>query len=160
MSTPAIHQIVLSMQTALRAIQQSSGYNYSILSTSVLVDPSNIVTAPLTETPVMVLGHRIEPVDRDFKGTKPTSVQDRWRITIEAIVDVENDLDDNSKKMAARFRLAQDVEKALTQDLQRGGLALYTYVMQDSAYPDVDSQNRFYMEIPVEVLMQRTYGIL
>ena len=62
--------------------------------------------------------------------------------------------------MIARFLFAQDIEKALTADPTRGGIALYTYVMQDSAYPDADSNTRLYMEIPVEVLMQRVYGVV
>lgn len=160
MSTPFITQIVENMATALRAISTASGYNNTILASSVRVDPANITMFPATETPIVCLGHRIEPVSKDFTGSKPVSVKERWRITLEVVLDVENDVEDNSKKMTARFLFAQDVERALVVDPQRGGLALYTYVMQDSAYPDVDSNTRLYMEIPVEVLMQRVYGVV
>lgn len=159
MSIPLIYDIVADMQAALQGISTASGYNFDVLSTSVMIDPKNINTMPVSETPLLVLGHRVEPVSRDFTGSRPVSVKERWRITIEAIVDVENDLDDTSKKLMARAQFAQDVERALTADPQRGLKALYTYVGQDSAYPDVDNQNRFYMEIPVEVLVQRVYGV-
>lgn len=159
MSEPLIYQVILNIQTALRGISQSTGYNYTVRSSSVIVDPANVIVAPLTETPIFVIGHRVEPVgERSFTTSRPNAVKERWRVTMEIVVDVENDLEDGSKKAAARFRLVQDIERALTVDPTRGGIALYTYVMQDTAYPDIESQTRLYLEVPVDILMQRSYG--
>jgi hypothetical protein len=153
-SIPALVQIVKNMQTALRNIKAVDGYNNTI--EAVIVDPTNELIS--YAIPAIGLGHLIEPMEKKFNTSKPVAVQERWKITLEVVLEVQNDLDDTQKKFAARMAMAADVEYALTRDCQRGGLALYTYVGQDSAWPDISVVNRFYMQIPVEILMQRAYG--
>jgi hypothetical protein len=112
---------------------------------------------PATETPFLVIGHRVEPVSRDFKGSRPTAIQERWRFVLEAALDAPGS--DTARKLTASAQFAADVEVACVQDPQRGALALYTYVMQPTTYTGLANQNRLYVEVPIEVLVQRQYGV-
>lgn len=156
MSVPVILSIVLNMQTALQAITASAGYFNTIKPTSVVLDAVALMSVSPTELPYIVLGHRVEPIERSFATSRPVAIQDRWRITLEARIDQPGT--GSARKLTVLSQLEADIEKALTVDPQRGGLALYTYVQQGTRYTGLPDQDMTYLEIPVEVLLQRAYG--
>src|SRR4051812_36651351 len=119
MSTPVVLAIVLNMQTSLQAISKAGGYFNDVKATSVVLDPEPLINAAATEVPKMVVGHRVEPIERNFRGSKPVSIQDRFRIVIEAVLDVSGGTD-TARKLTAIAELVADVEQALCVDLQRG----------------------------------------
>lgn len=156
MSAPVLLSIVLNMQAAIQAIAVSGGYFYDVKATSVILNPKPLAAVPTTEVPFLIVGHRVDAVLRNFTGSRPVSIQDRWRVVIEGRIDAP--ADDTASKLTAFSNFTADLEKALLVDPQRGGLALYTYVQQPIPYMGDDSQSQLYFEQPVEVLLQRAYG--
>lgn len=160
MSVPTLLAIVLNMQAALQGISRAGGYHYDVKADSVLTRPTNLQTVAIPDVPVMVLGHDLQAVQprgfgRSRSGTLG-AISDRWRITIVARVDAISD--DAEGCITAFADLASDLEVSLTRDLQRGGLASYTYVMQPIPHFGLMAQSQVYLEQPVEVLLDRPYG--
>lgn len=161
MSVPVILAIVTSLQSALQGISTGRGDFYDVQSSSVVLDAVPLATIPPTQVPFLVVGHRVEPMDRDFGrsgrgGTRLGSIVDRWRITVEARVDAPGI--DTARKMTALRNLEADIEKAVLVDSRRGGLALMTYPMQGLVYTGLANQNMCFLEVPLEVLVQRNLG--
>lgn len=161
MSVPVILAIVTSIQTALQGITTAGGYFYDIQPSSVVLDARALNTIPATEIPFLVVGHRVEPMHREYGrsgrgGGRFGAIEDRWRITIEARVDA-NGLD-TFKKMTALAELEADIEKALVVDPRRGGLALFTYPMPANRFTGLANQNMCFLEFPAEVLLARNLG--
>jgi hypothetical protein len=160
MSIPVILSVVASMQTALQAIATASGYYNDVKPTSVVLDaPTSLSAVSPTEVPYFVLGHLVDPVNRDWhrsRGGTLGAIQDRWRITVEARVDANGTT--TSRKRTALAQLEADIEKALTVDLFRGGLAEYTFVMQATGSMGLGNQNITYLSVPVDVLISRPYA--
>lgn len=159
MSTPVLLSVVLSLQTALQAISTASGYFNDLKASSVVLDATPLSAIPPTEVPFLVIGHLVAPVERDWHRSRSGAlgaIQDRWKITLEAVIDAPGM--GTARKLTALTNFEADVEKAVTVDLQRGGLALYTYVMQGTRYTGLANQNRCYIEIPIDVLLSRPYA--
>lgn len=157
MSVPVLLSIVLNMQAALQTITAANGYNYDIAATSVVLDPEPpLGEVPSSSTPFLRLGHLIEPVSRDFKS-KPYALQDRWRIVVQGIVDCQGFA--AGELVAARAQLEADVERALMVDPTRGGFALFTYPQQSTMDGPMPNEVRAYIDVPVEVLVQRRAGV-
>lgn len=157
MSAPVLLAIVLNMQTALQAISVGSGYFNTVKPTSVVLDDVELLTIPSTETPYFIVGHLVEPVARNFETTKPTGILEKWRVTVDARIDAPGT--GTARKLTALTQLEADVEKALCVDLQRGGLAQYTYTGQATCYTNFAQQNIAMLRIPVEILLRREYGV-
>jgi hypothetical protein len=162
MSAPVLLSVVLSMQTALQAITRAGGYFYDVKTTSVRTKPEPMLPIDPNETPLILLGHKLEPVSRDFAGSRPVSLKERWRITLDVRVDTISD--DLVGGLTAFTNLAADIEKALTVDITANREiwsgtphVLYVYVMQPIPQFGLIPQGQVYFEQPVEVLFQRTY---
>jgi hypothetical protein len=162
-SVPVLLQIVLNMQLALQAISTANGYFNDIKPTSVAIDPVALMTVPVTEVPYLVVGHLVEPIARSFQTSRPVAIRDTYRITIEARVDAPGF--DTARKLTAIYQFAADVEKALLADLNGPGsgltrnfLAMDTRVQIPVPHVGLANENVCYVEIPVEILMQRQYG--
>jgi hypothetical protein len=165
-TVPITHAVVLSLQAALQTIRRSAGYFYDIKATSVVLDAADLSGVSMTEVPWIVLGHRVEAIERSFKGSRPSAVEDRWRIVLESRIDAPGT--STSRKGLALAQFEADVERALTVDPQRtdletltGGVclqALYTFVGQPMRYMGIANQAMCFSEIPVDVLLQRVYG--
>lgn len=159
MSMPVLLSIVLNMQAALQAISTAAGYFNDIKPTSVVLDAQALAPVSPTEVPFIVLGHMVEPVNREWGRSRSGvlgAIQDRWRIVLEARVDAPGL--GTARKLTALTNFEADVEKALTLDLQRGGLALYTYVMQGTRFTGLANDPMSYLQIPVEILLDRPYA--
>lgn len=160
MSAPVLLSIVLAMQTALQGITRAGGYFYDVKTTSVRTRPENMEVVDPQDVPLILLGHKIDPVSRPFTGTKPNSLVERWRITLDVRVDAV--ADDPLGGLTAFANLAADLEKALTVDIAANraalaGTARYVYVMQPTPLFGLIAQNQVYFEQPVEVEFQRLY---
>lgn len=162
MSTPVLLAVILHMQASLQGIRTAAGYRTDVRPSCVVIDPVDLVTA--AETPFVVLGHRIEPQGRTFGRSRPNGIQDIWRVVLEARVDAPGS--DTARKLTAAANFVADVEQALVDDfghgagwgITRGGLVLDTRVAQETQYLSPGNQHAVYLEIPVEVRIQRAYG--
>lgn len=158
---PVILTIIDSMQTALRSISKSAGYFNDVARGSVVKDPVVAETIPDTSVPFLICGHRCDPVSREFTGSRPSSVLDHWRITIEGRIDVPevgDEFENADRKVKALAEIEADIEVALTRDVTRGGYAKYTYVLQATKFITLPGNIVCLFEQPVEILLQRTYG--
>ena len=165
-SMPIVLALCFSLQAALQRISTAGGYFYDVKPSSVVLDAQNLTGVNLTDVPFLVVGHQVEPVTRDFNSSRPVAVKDRWRFMLAGRVDAPGF--DTSVKQTALSQFEADIEKALTVDPQRldlntltGGVcqqALYTYVGQGTRYMGEPDQAMCFLEMPVEVLLQRTYG--
>lgn len=156
MTVPIGLAVVLNLQAALQGIARSAGYFNDVKATSVVLDPQALDAMPTTEMPFIVL-------DVEENGTtvysgisKPNAIQNHWTIPLLARVDAEGG--DTSQKRRAAWQFHADVEKALTVDLQRGGLAQYTYLNWPQFYFGLPSEIEVYVKIPIEIHLQRSYG--
>lgn len=161
MSVPVILAIVTSLQTALQGIATGAGYFYDVQASSVVLDAVPLNTVPATQVPFLVVGHKVDPMQREYGrssrgGSRFGAIEDRWRITIEARVDAPGI--DTARKMTALRELEADIEKAVLVDARRGGLALFTYPMQGTVYTGLANQNMCFLEVPLEVLLARNLG--
>lgn len=162
--TPIITTIALSLQAALQAVVAGGSYYNTIKPTSVVLDMVDLSTIPMTEVPYVIVGARIEPVDREFgqsqsRGGGPLgfgSISDRWRFVLHARIDIAGF--DSGKKLAALAQLEADIETAVLVDARRGGVAMMTYPMQANRYTGLANSNQCFLEMPVEVLLRRNLG--
>ena len=160
MSVHRNRSIMLNTQTVLRTISVAGGYHNDVKSASVTLDPVALDTVPDTEVPYMVLPELSGGPAWDYSGSKPTSIREAFQMTIYARVDAPGT--DMDRKNKAAWDFLADVEKALKTDLQQSGFALYTYMgrpTRPTIYYGLGEQNMVILEIPIEVLIQRTYGL-
>jgi hypothetical protein len=156
MTTPAVLAVLLTMQTALQGITRAAGYFNDVKRTSVVLDPVELATIPETEVPFIVLDAEINGTN-DFTTSRPTAIKNDFIVPLQAVLDVP--ARGTSVKRVAAWQFYADVEKALSADPQRGGVASFTYVHWPTFYYGLPSQTKVGVEIPIRVLLQRTYGI-
>lgn len=162
MSVPTILAIVLNLQSTLQGINGASGgYHYTVRASSVTLDPVALATKSSTETPFFVAGHRIEPVERTYHGiSRVPVVVETWNIVVEARVDAPGT--DMARKVTAVQNLCADVEKAIASapwsHAAGAGGSQRTLVQQHTAYYGLADQSMCYVEIPVHVQFQRSFG--
>lgn len=165
---PAVLAGAASLQAALQQITLAGGYFNDVKTTSVTLDPVALELVPSTEVPRLIVAGRIEPVNRDFAGSRPVQVKDRWRYVIAGRIDAPGGADTSARNTVCA-QLEADIEKALAVDPQRTDLAtltggtvlqaLYTYVGQATRFVFVSGdQTMCFIELPVELVIQRVYG--
>lgn len=168
LTTPIVFTIGKSLQAALQAISVSGGYFNDLKATSVTIDAAALEMVPSTEVPWICVAAKVEPIGRDFNTSRPVAVKDRWRFILNARVDAPGGASTEARN-AVMAQLEADIEKALTVDPERQDLntltsgviakALYTYVGQASRYAFVSGdQLMCFLELPVDVTVQRVYG--
>lgn len=161
MSTPTLLAIVLNLQLTLQSISIANGYNVDVKASSVVLDvPGDVLALPTTEVPFFVVGHRIEPLQRSISGSRPNTVDDWWRIVIEVMLDAS--ANDTASKTTALIQMEGDIEKAVAAAawIHAGGAtgARDALVQQASRYMGFSNQSRCFLEQPIDVKFNRTYG--
>lgn len=153
--TPAVLAVLLSLQTALRGIAIASGYFYDVKATSVVLDPQDLSAVPTSEVPFLMLDDETGTIE--YTTSRPVAVKNDFTVPLLARVDAPGA--DPDRKRIAAWRLYADVERALAADPQRGGVAQFTYVQWPKFYFGLLDETEIYLEIPVRVLLQRTFGV-
>lgn len=145
--------IIKNIQAALQAISVASGYNYTVPAASVVYDPAvNLLGMNGADLPFMV----IEATPDGGKDYYPAEqLREIFRVNIYARIDVDSS--DPTARATGWERLAQDIEKALTQDLTRGGNAVDTRLGVPSPFIGVGSNIVILLQ-PVEIRIYRSYG--
>jgi hypothetical protein len=153
MSTPILQSIWDSLATALRAINTTAGYHYTVPSGAVYQDMVNVQLAPLA--PCIVIGPS-EGGSREFKPSM--RVRERIVFALEARVDADGT--DVDRKAEAYAKFLADIEKALTVDITRGGLAARTLLRRPvGPFMGFGQQAQVLFSQEVEVDLVRTYGV-
>lgn len=153
--TPAVLACLLSLQTALRGIAVASGYFYTVLSASVVLDPQDLSAVPSDQTPFVMLD--IETGTIDYGTSRPVAVKNDF--TVPLLVRVDAPGTDPDRKRTAAWQFYADVERAVAADPQRGGAAMFTYVQWPTFHFGLLDEPAIYLEIPIRIVLQRSYGV-
>jgi len=122
--------------------------------------PSNVLALATTEVPFMVVGHRVEPLQRSISGSRPNTVDDWWRIVVEVMLDAP--AIDTASKTTALILMEADIEKAVAEAawIHAGGAtgARDALVQQATRSMGFSEQVRCFLEQPIDVKFNRNYG--
>jgi hypothetical protein len=159
LSVPVVLGVILNIQAALQSLSRTGGYFNDVKSTSVVLDPISLETINPTDTPFTVVDEEPGEGKNDFgpSTSRPVQLKNRFTIRLRTRLDVPGD--DPGRLRTAGWQWYADVEKVLLVDPQRGARALYTYVQWPSIYLGLASQSQVYVEIPIEILLNRVYGV-
>jgi hypothetical protein len=154
MAEPISFRIVKDLQTALRAIAVAGGYFYDVVSIAVKNDPNSAahaIKAPGAPRPLMLI--QVDPERREYQPAG------ELRMVLPIVINWVNESDatDDDSRMQTFFRGCADVEKAITQDLSRSGLAVDTRIVRCINNDDIDG-SEVWAQIEVEIPLFRQYG--
>lgn len=119
-------RVVEALQARLQTISTAAGYYHTVKATSVVVDPTLLLEVPITELPALMLEPRPADVSPLMGHTRRVQ---RVRITVWGRVDGPS----TEAKRRAAYRLARDIERAVSQDRTLGG----TVVQAVTDAPDI-----------------------
>ena len=154
--TPIAYAIAKNVQSALRAMSTGAGYFYGVGSDAVKLDPDvNVedMTAPNGPRPCVLV--ETGAMDHDFQRSRSGEVEATLPLTIHWFHDADRTSDD--ALLETFFRGCADVERALTQDITRGGRATDTRVTSCDLVP-IGNSGICWAAIKVEIKSWRTYG--
>lgn len=154
--TPIAYAIVKDVQTALRAMSVAGGYYYGVASDAVKLDPETDVedmTAPNGPRPCVLI--ETGALDHNFTNSRSGEANVTLPLTIHWFHDADRTSDD--ALLQTFFRGCADVEKALTQDITRGGRAVDTRITSCDLVP-VSNSGICWAAIKVDIHGWRAYG--
>lgn len=120
MADSALHQVWDSLVTALEGIRADDGYHHTVQT----VTPELVLLAglPSPKTPALMVLHDGETSTRTFR--LGSYVEDRFAFAIEGRLDAPGLT--SGDKAGAYANFLADVERAITRDPNRGGVASWT----------------------------------
>lgn len=154
MPEPIEYQIVLNLQTALRAITTSSGYYYTVQATAVKFDLNVEVEALIGANalrPFIVI--EVLPESREYHPAKRTTL--KTPINIHWVSDAVESND--TARMQTFFRGVADVERAIAVDVSRGGLAKDQLVLERELWKTLDG-GQVWAIVKTQIENRRVYG--
>lgn len=150
---PLALRIVQNIQAAVRGIRVSQGYHHTVGAVAVKLDPNHNVEALIGDEQLRPF-FIIEMLPETFEYVPAGGV---W-VTMSGIVhgvhtsDVESDDD----WMTTYYRLCADIERALTQDLTRGGLVPDTRI--ESTAFRARGGAEVWAQVPIVIRLRRQFG--
>lgn len=154
MTDPVEFSAILNLQTAIAAIRMVDGYHRDVQATAVKLDPdANVedLVAPSGPRPFVLI--EVKPEIRDYATASRAGV----KITLPVVVHWVSDSvpTDDQSRLRTFFEGCADIERAVTRDLSRGGIAFDTRIVRGS----FDSFGvQVWASIDVEIRLQRVYG--
>lgn len=149
---PIEYRILTNLQAALLGVSMASGYHHDLR--VVKLDPNHSVEELLTPDGPRPFAY-IQPTSERWSiVSMPNGLQIEWPITIHWVHDTDQ-TDDNSRAKLF-FEGCADIERAVTRDLSRGGLAVDTRVVT-RVYTPVDGA-QVWARMDLLVRVRRTYG--
>lgn len=153
MMEPLRLRLLHSLATALRGIRQADGYYYTVKPESVMLDPVNILTVAATALPVFL----VEPSTEGVRTYQPANRLE-YAFFASITARVEADSLGASRKTEAWERLLADIERALTRDITREGLAIDTRLGEPTPLSTIGPDSMVLVLQPVELRHVRVYG--
>ncbi len=146
--------LLLNVQTALRAISTAAGYGWTVRADSVALDVCNIFDVPVEHLPFFI----VEPTDDGQRTFEPAmQLEDEFVATLTCRVDAKGEGADRRNTIG--LQLAADIEKALTLDVERGGLAADTRLRKPQIYSSASGEQTVIVVQRVVMKLFRTYGV-
>lgn len=151
---PSSYLAVVNLQAALKAIAVAGGYHHDVVDTAVKLDPDTDVEALLTPggpRPFVVLV--VAPEAREYSNANRVGLAQP--VTIHWVS--ESEPTDDTSRMLTFFRGCADVERAIAQDIGRGGHAIDTKVIT-CTYNTASGGSQVWAAIDVVIHSRRVYG--
>lgn len=156
MSQPLQLALVASLRDALLGMTRAAGYSWDVSSDRVVLDYINLVTA---------VGHcQAAP----FFFLEPTREGDRQflpgrRVREDIVTTITARIDATGAQPGRQFtlglQLAAELERALTRDLTRGGLAIDTRLRKPALFPEPGATSQLVLVVQDVVMpVVRPYG--
>lgn len=153
--------LLQDIRTALLAIRTTNGYTlpdgtagtYGFDVKGVALDPINIFDVSEAKCPFIIC----EPTDDGDRQFEPAlGLEDTFIATLTCRVDVTGT--DPSVRYTTGSRFAADLEIALTQDIERNGLACDTRLRKPSIYTSLSADLTVLVVQRVAIKLFRTFG--
>lgn len=142
-----------SLVTALEGIRADDGYHATVQTVS--PELLMVATLPAPKAPALVIIHDGETSTRTFK--LGALVEDRLAFLVEGRIDAPGLT--SGDKLAAFSDFVADIERAVTRDPTRGGVASWTGVRGvRGPYMGMDHSGLVLFQARIEVLVVRTVG--
>ena len=155
MPEPVELQILLNAQAALQAITTAAGYYLTVTPDAVKLDPDFAVESFIRASGVRPLIY-LQPKPEEWRYVGMPQVLDlRWPLTVHWIQ--STDASSDTARAEAFFRGCADVERALTQDVSRGGLAVDHRIVTRT-FNLAEDGTEVWAEIETLVIVRRRYG--
>lgn len=156
MSEPVDLLSIQDLQTALQGIRENDGYFYGVAASAVKLDPNQAVdelVVPGGARPFVLIEVRNDTMTF---VEKPDGIKHLFELTIHWVS--ESEPTDDTDRMRVFFRGCADVEKAITVDRSRGGLAFDTLIRRRQLDTGVDG-SQVWARVDVDLDIRRTYGV-
>lgn len=153
MADSALHRAWDSLVTALEGIRLEDGYHHTVQT----VSPELLLVQalPAPKVPALVIVHDGETSTRTFR--LGSLVEDRYVFLVEGRIDAPGLT--SGDKLAAFSDFVADLERAVTRDPTRGGVASWTGVGGvRGPYLGLDTQGVVLFQARIEVLVVRQVG--
>ena len=154
MPEPIEYLIVRDVQTALLAATVAGGYHYGIAATAVKLDPNHKaeeLVAPAGPRPYVL----IEVLPDEWQYAPSNDATLATKLNVHWVHDTDPTADED---LLHRFyKGCADVERALTQDISRGGRAVDTRITSRACGRETDSA-QVWATVAVEIHQVRTCG--
>lgn len=155
MSDSRDYLAVKNLQAALLLIAVDAGYHFDVASTAVKLDPDHAMSAiAAADGPRPLLMITLADVDK-FEYQPSKRVKITLPLRIHWIAD-STPTDDNDR-IATFFAAADDIERAVSVDLGRGGYATDTRIVGRTLDTQIDGVP-IWATVDVELIINRTYG--
>jgi len=152
---PTELQILLNLQAALQAIAVASGYFHDVTPSAVKLDPDFNVEAFTNANGIRPLVY-LQPQPEEWRYVgMPSVLELRWPLKVHWIQSTAADTD--QARAEAFYRGCADVERALTQDCTRGGLAIEHRILTRN-FNLANDGSTVWAEIETLVVVRRKYG--
>lgn len=153
MADSALHKVWDSLVTALEAIRSDDGYHHTVA--TVTPDLVSLMALPAPRTPALMVLHDGETSLRTFR--LGSYVEDRFAFLVEGRIDAPGLT--SGEKAGAYADLVADLERAVTRDPTRGGVANHTYVRGTRGpYCGLDAGGMVLFQARLEVIVVREVG--
>lgn len=147
-------QVLEDLCDAVRSIAVADGYHYTFRETSVQTDPVNPLSIDRGRRPFCL----VEPSPTGQREFEPANaLKEFFRILLTVVLDAEEDGGPNRKTAAAETMLA-DLEQAVTQDIERGGVCSDTRVLVPEIIVSLGSDDTVVVMQEIECRIHRDHG--
>lgn len=146
-------KILQDLQATLRMISVADGYGWNVKPSSVVLDPVNIFDLPDTALPFFI----VEPTDDGDRDFHPAyQLTDDFVFVITARIDIKGD--DPNARIIVGSRLYADIEKVLTVDIERSGLASDTRLRKPAIFTSMSGDQSVIVVQRGSCKLYRTFG--
>lgn len=147
-------QVLESLVEAVQSIRVSSGYQFDFDDESVQTDPVDPLTVEHGRRPFCL----VEPSPSGSREFEPASqLKEFFRVLLTVVFD--SDDSGAHRKTAAAETMLADLERALTVDVERGGLCSDTRVLVPEILVSLGRSNTVVVLQEIECRIHRTHGV-